>query len=36
MDRETGEVRNQWPAEELLKFREYLRGLEGVLVDLRA
>ncbi|MCC6919560.1 MAG: flagellar protein FlaG [Alphaproteobacteria bacterium] len=33
IDRKTGEVIRQWPAESMLQFKAYLRNAEGVLVD---
>jgi len=33
IDRKTGEVVRQWPAESMLQFKAYLRNAEGVLVD---
>jgi flagellar protein FlaG len=33
IDPETGEVVRQWPPEELLKLREHLAEIEGLLVD---
>jgi uncharacterized FlaG/YvyC family protein len=33
IDRETGEIVRQWPPEELVKLREYLKEMEGLLVD---
>jgi len=33
---DTGEVIMQWPAEQLLAMREYLKEMEGVLVDTKA
>lgn len=33
VDRKTGEVLRQWPAEAMLQFKAYLRKTEGVLVD---
>jgi uncharacterized FlaG/YvyC family protein len=36
VDPETGEVLMQWPSEEILKLRESLRDMEGLLVDKQA
>jgi len=33
---DTGEVVRQWPSEELLAMREYLKEIEGVLLDTQA
>ncbi len=33
IDRQTGKVLRQWPAESMLQFKAYLRNTEGVLVD---
>jgi flagellar protein FlaG len=33
---DTGEVVRQWPSEELLAMREYLKEMEGILVDTQA
>lgn len=33
IDRSTGKVVRQWPAESMLQFKAYLRNAEGVLVD---
>jgi flagellar protein FlaG len=33
IDRETGKVVRQWPAESMLQFKAYLQKAEGVLVD---
>jgi len=33
VDPETGEITSQWPPEKLLELRDYLREMEGVLVD---
>lgn len=33
VDPETGEVIKQWPPEQLIKLREYLREMEGMLID---
>lgn len=35
VDRRTGEVLRQWPIEEVLRLRSYLRELEGLIVDQR-
>ena len=35
IDAETGEVIRQWPSDEILKLRESVRELEGMLVDTR-
>jgi flagellar protein FlaG len=36
IDPESGEVIKQWPAEQLLALREYLKEMEGLLVDTKA
>ena len=36
IDADTGEVIRQWPAEKLLEMREYLKEMEGLLVDTKA
>ena len=33
---DTGEVIKQWPPEQVIKLREYLREMEGMLVDTKA
>jgi uncharacterized FlaG/YvyC family protein len=33
VDPETGEITSQWPPEKLLELRNYLKEMEGVLVD---
>jgi uncharacterized FlaG/YvyC family protein len=33
VDRSTGKVVRQWPAESMLQFKAYMRNAEGVLVD---
>src|ERR1700730_18343081 len=33
IDPDTGEVLSQWPSEKLLELRDYLKEMEGVLVD---
>ena len=33
---DTGEVIRQWPPEQLLQMREYLKEMEGLLVDTKA
>ena len=33
IDRDTGEVLKQWPSEQLLALREYLKEMEGMLLD---
>jgi uncharacterized FlaG/YvyC family protein len=33
---DTGEVIRQWPPEQLLEMREYLKEMEGLLVDTKA
>jgi flagellar protein FlaG len=33
VDRDTGEVLKQWPSEKMLQMRDFLKELEGVLVD---
>jgi flagellar protein FlaG len=33
---DTGEIIRQWPPEQLLALREYLKEMEGVLVDTKA
>lgn len=33
IDRETGEVLNQWPSEEVLRMARFLRQLQGTIVD---
>jgi flagellar protein FlaG len=33
VDADTGEVLKQWPSEEILRLREALRDMEGLLVD---
>jgi uncharacterized FlaG/YvyC family protein len=33
IDRETGEVKRQWPAEEILRLHAFLRELDGLVVD---
>jgi uncharacterized FlaG/YvyC family protein len=33
IDRDTGEVKKQWPPEKILSLRAFLRALDGVLVD---
>jgi len=33
VDPDTGEVLRQWPSEQLLKLREHLSEMEGVLFD---
>ena len=33
IDPDTGEVLTQWPSEKLLELRDYLKEMEGVLVD---
>ena len=33
---DTGEVIRQWPAEDLLALREYLKEMEGILLDTEA
>jgi uncharacterized FlaG/YvyC family protein len=36
IDPESGEVIKQWPSEKLLEMREYLKEMEGLLVDTKA
>jgi len=36
VDPETGEVITQWPAEQLIKLRQYLSEMEGMLIDTKA
>lgn len=33
IDRETGEVKRQWPPEKILQLRAFFRALDGLLVD---
>ena len=33
LDPDTGEVITQWPSEKMLELRDYLKEMEGVLVD---
>jgi len=33
IDTETGEIIRQWPPEQLLKLREYMAQMEGMLID---
>lgn len=33
IDRETGEVLNQWPSEDVLRMAKFLRQLQGTIVD---
>jgi uncharacterized FlaG/YvyC family protein len=33
IDRETGEVKSQWPPEKILSMHAFLRALEGLFVD---
>ena len=33
IDKETGEVKNQWPAEQILRLHAFFRELDGLLVD---
>ena len=33
IDPDTGEVTQQWPSEKMLELRDFLKGMEGVLVD---
>lgn len=36
IDRETGEIAKQWPAEEILRMMAFFNELDGVLIDKRA
>ncbi len=36
IDRKTGEVAKQWPAEEILRMMAFFNELDGVLIDKRA
>ena len=36
LDPHTGEILRQWPPEELVKLREYLKDMEGLLVNTEA
>ncbi len=33
IDKETGEVKKQWPAEEILRMHAFFRALDGLRVD---